>query len=124
MSFGKRIRVVDDNIANILLMENAVSAKHEVVEANGELDDRLEGYAAGAGEYIVKPFEPSELQAKAEVLLRLKSVEELDALKMDVIRLLTHETRTPLNGILGCLDVIETTTSESLDEIPEYVEMA
>ncbi|HEX7078730.1 MAG TPA: ATP-binding protein, partial [Candidatus Eisenbacteria bacterium] len=52
-------------------------------------------------DYIVKPFDPAELLAKVRVYLRLKSVEEVDRLKSNLLALLSHETRTPLTLILG-----------------------
>jgi two-component system sensor histidine kinase/response regulator len=72
-----------------------------MVSAKAMVSERLEGYAAGADDYLVKPFDESELLAKVRVHLRLKSVEEVDALKTTVLRLLSHETRTPLNGIIA-----------------------
>ena len=44
--------------------------------------------------------------AKIAVFLRLKNVEELDSLKSDILMLINHETRTPLNGILGALQLL------------------
>ena len=41
-----------------------------------------------------------ELLSKVRVFCRLKSVEEVDRLKTDLLSLFRHETRTPLNGIL------------------------
>ena len=38
--------------------------------------------------------------------LRLKSIEEVDALKSDLLCLLQHETRTPLTGIIGSADLL------------------
>jgi len=70
-----------------------VSAKHTSSE-------RLEGYDAGADDYVTKPFNMDELLAKVHVYMQLKSMEEVDQLKTDLLDLLCHETRTPLNGII------------------------
>ena len=40
------------------------------ISANGELESRLEGYAAGGDDFIAKPFDVDELKAKVERALR------------------------------------------------------
>jgi DNA-binding response OmpR family regulator len=40
------------------------------VTAKGELDDRLQGLRMGADDYICKPFQPAELLARVEAVLR------------------------------------------------------
>jgi DNA-binding response OmpR family regulator len=40
------------------------------VTAKGELEDRLQGLRMGADDYICKPFQPAELQARVDVVLR------------------------------------------------------
>jgi DNA-binding response OmpR family regulator len=40
------------------------------VTAKGELDDRLHGLRMGADDYIAKPFQPAELLARVEAVLR------------------------------------------------------
>ncbi len=72
-----------------------------MVSAKAMLSERLEGYDVGADDYITKPFEEEELTAKIRVYSRLKSMEEVDQLKSNVLTLLGHETRTPLNGIIA-----------------------
>ena len=72
-----------------------------LVSTKALLKDRLFGYQAGADDYIARPFDPDELIAKARVFIRLKSVEEVDRAKDDLINLFSHETRTPLNAIIG-----------------------
>jgi DNA-binding response OmpR family regulator len=57
----KRIRAEDTNIPIIMLT------------ALSTIDDKIEGYDAGADDYILKPFEFRELMMKIRVLLRRRS---------------------------------------------------
>jgi two-component system sensor histidine kinase/response regulator len=86
-----------------------------LVSAKTRTADRLLGYEAGADDYITKPFVPEELAAKVRVFLRLKSVEELDQMKTEILTLLAHETRTPLTCVAGVLDMLRSPVS-----LPEH----
>lgn len=44
-----------------------------MLTAHGELDDKIKGLSAGADDYVVKPFEPRELLARIEAILRRRS---------------------------------------------------
>jgi two-component system, sensor histidine kinase and response regulator len=70
------------------------------------IEDRLFGYEIGADDYIIKPFEASELLAKVKVFLRLKNAEEINKIKTNLINLLSHETRTPLTAIFGYIRLL------------------
>ena len=74
-----------------------------MVSAKATIAERLEGYDAGADDYIVKPFNAHELLAKLRVYLRLRYVEEMDMLKNDLLDMLCLETNNPLNTILSPL---------------------
>jgi len=86
------------------------------------IDDRLKGYDAGADDYLSKPFVEEELLAKLIVYSKLNRMEELDALKTNALNILSHETRTPLNGIilgselLGGMECLN-------DKAKQYVEL-
>lgn len=72
-----------------------------LVSGKAELHERLKGYEAGADDYVTKPFIDEELQAKVNVFLKLKRAEEIDLIKSNLLTLFSHETRTPLNSIIG-----------------------
>src|SRR3989338_628233 len=44
-----------------------------VLTAHGELDEKIKGLSAGADDYVVKPFEPRELLARMEAILRRRA---------------------------------------------------
>lgn len=88
-----------------IIMVSALSNEHE----------RLKGYEVGADDYVTKPFVEEELQAKVRVFLRLKRAEEIDRLKTDILHLFSHETRTPLNAIIGLTSLLRQDNSLSED---------
>lgn len=77
-----------------------------MVSGKSRVSERIEAYKAGADDYIIKPFNEDELLAKIQVYLRLKSVEELDQFKTDVLTLLCHEARTPLNSLIAPVEML------------------
>ncbi len=87
-----------------------------LVSAKSMLSERLKGYESGADDYIIKPFEPEELLAKVRVFLRLKSVEEVDKIKDDLLNVFSHETRTPLNAIIGFAEMLEQSPSLTVSD--------
>jgi two-component system OmpR family response regulator len=53
-----------------LLREAGLETPVLMVSALGDVDDRVTGLRAGGDDYLVKPFAPTELVARLEVLLR------------------------------------------------------
>jgi two-component system, OmpR family, response regulator len=49
-----------------------------VVTARDEVDDRVSGLDLGADDYVVKPFDASELMARMRAVLRRRGAEHLD----------------------------------------------
>ena len=95
-----------------------------MVSAKAMVSERLQGYEAGADDYITKPFDEDELLAKVRVYLRLKSVEEVEQLKSNLLVLLGTETRTPLNGILPILELLRSDDDMSPEERTMFLDMA
>ena len=106
----------------------AKSALHNVkiimVSAKALASERLKGYDAGADDYVTKPFDEEELLAKVRVYLKLKSVEEVDQLKSDLLFLLNHESQTPLSGIILPLEMLMLNEDMDVKERKRYVDTA
>jgi len=77
-----------------------------LVSGKSLTEERLEGYEVGADDFIGKPFDMDEIVAKVNVFARLKSMEEINKLKTDFLSLISHETNTPLNHILGLSNLL------------------
>lgn len=90
------------------------------VSGKASIQERLAGYEAGGDDYITKPFDHNEILAKLRVFLRLKWTEEVDQIKGDFLHLVSHETRTPLTGILGFSDLIANDESLRREDLVDY----
>lgn len=78
-------------------------AKIIMVSARAMLSERLEGYEAGADDYVTKPFDPEELAAKVRVYLRLKTAENINDLKSSLLGMVSRETRVPLDELVDAV---------------------
>ena len=55
-----------------------------ILSALGEVDDRVEGLAAGGDDYLVKPYAFSELLARVQALTRRRGGEIHDQMMLEV----------------------------------------
>ncbi len=55
------------------LRENGVNAPVLMLTARNELNNKVQGFKAGSDDYLTKPFETPELEARIEALLRRAS---------------------------------------------------
>ena len=67
-----------------------------MVSARAMVTDRLEGYEAGADDYITKPFEGDEFLAKIRVYLRLKHAEDMEQMRHEVTMTTMENLKTPV----------------------------
>ena len=68
--------------------------------ALGATHEKLEGFAAGADDYVVKPFELSEVLARLQVLARRGATRTSDEPTGLVLDPLTHAARTEAGEVL------------------------
>jgi two-component system response regulator ResD len=67
-----------------------------MLTARTETKDKVQGLNIGADDYITKPFEPEELVARVNALLRRSNAEELYSVQQSIISL--QEMRIDLEG--------------------------
>jgi CheY-like chemotaxis protein len=105
------------------------------LSALNETEDKVQAFRYGAADYISKPFQFEEVHARVETHLKLHELQRalklqnerleaavaartrelaeangrlivLDRSKSDFLDLISHEFRTPLNGLLGVGELI------------------
>ncbi|MCP4149654.1 MAG: hybrid sensor histidine kinase/response regulator [bacterium] len=102
--------------------ENFKYIKVIILSGKVSLKDRLNGYDAGADDYIKKPFDEGELLSKVRVFMRLKNVEEVSTLKTNFLQLMAHEIKSPLNAIFLPAKMFLNDDSLSREDIKELME--
>jgi two-component system sensor histidine kinase/response regulator len=99
------------------------------------IEDKIKAFRCGAVDYLSKPFQFEEVHARVETHLKLhdfqralqrqnehletaaaartielstaiQRLQVLDRSKFEFLRLISHEFRTPLNGLLGAGDIL------------------
>lgn len=80
------------------------------------------GRELGVDDYLVKPFEPSELIASVRSRLgraqemRQQAHNELDSVRRMLVQLLSHELRTPLTYITGGFELLADVLSQQSEQ--------
>jgi two-component system, sensor histidine kinase and response regulator len=125
------------------------------LSALNEIQDKVKAFRSGAVDYISKPFQFEEVHARVETHLKLHGLQRalklqnerleeavaarirelakanerltvLDRSKNEFLNLISHEFRTPLNGLLGASEIIleGMPSTEENDELREVFEQS
>jgi signal transduction histidine kinase len=94
--------------------------------AKAQTDDIVKGFQLGAVDYVTKPFDDNELlmRVKTQVQLQdaIKRAEKANAAKSDFLANISHDIRSPMNGIMNVLNILLQSNLDTHQE--EYVNMA
>jgi two-component system sensor histidine kinase/response regulator len=78
--------------------------------ASNEMEHLVKGFEAGAVDYLIKPFNPSELLARVRIHLELKHarerLREMNKEKDEFMGIAAHDLRVPLTAIVGYAELI------------------
>jgi len=85
-----------------------------VVTARDALEDRVSGLDAGADDYLVKPFEHQELEARVRALLRRQRADRNAQIRIGALVLTPGEPRVMLGGVAVDLPASEFALLEAL----------
>lgn len=117
------------------------------ISALERVDEKVKAFTYGGVDYVTKPFQPEELRARISTHLTLQRMQRelanqnahldelvrrksrelaeahdrlalANATKQDFLKLISHELRTPANGILGIADLMFESCGDS-DEASE-----
>lgn len=119
--------------------ENAKNIPIIFITGRGDTDDLVNGFKAGAVDYIIKPFNSTELLTRVQTHLDLKfardtlkqknaELEKLNNEKSEFLGIAAHDLKNPLATVRWLTDLLKTGTLpqekslDTLDKITQSVE--
>lgn len=111
------------------------------LSALSDVESKVRGFEVGGVDYITKPFHQEEVVARINLHLTLKNLEQereryIAELKIrernleianrekdEVIRIVSHDIRNPLTGIIGVANILRSEDGYSKEEVDGMLEI-
>jgi len=87
-----------------------------MVSARALVSERLEGYKAGADDYITKPFDGDEFLVKIRIYLHLERAEEVEQIRHEVTITAMESLRTLVLVAKNIISIVTSTISAKVAE--------
>lgn len=103
--------------------------------ALSEVSDKVKGFSVGGVDYITKPFQLEEVQARVDNQLALRAarkdlaeslrrLQDLERLRDDLVHMMVHDMRSPLSSLIMNLGLLKMQVSGELVETVDDVVLA
>jgi len=97
--------------------------------------DKVRAFGAGGVDYLTKPFHGEEVAARVRTHLELRQqrreleeqmvhLRELESLRDNLVHMIVHDLRSPLNGLLGGLELLSLNAKELAETDRKFLELA
>jgi two-component system, sensor histidine kinase and response regulator len=88
------------------------------ISGNNETADKVRAFSVGGVDYVTKPFQMAEVEARVATHLELRrkrrelqesleALQRLETLRDSLVHMVVHDLRSPLAAISACLEVIK-----------------
>ena len=95
------------------------------LSALDEAEDKVKAFQAGGVDYITKPFQSEEVEARVSTHLKLREqkrglqesyrqLKELDELRDNLVHMIVNDMRTPLMGMMTYIDLVASCEKDTL----------
>ena len=105
------------------------------ISALAEPLDKVKAFSSGGVDYLTKPFNGDEVAARVRTHLELRrqrqelqqqlaQLRELEGLRDNLVHMIVHDLRSPLNGLLGGLELLSLNAKALAPSDRKFLEMA
>lgn len=97
------------------------------ISALDRVQDKIEAFSSGGVDYVTKPFQPAEVEARVATHLELRrkrrelaealgQLRDLERLRDSLVHMVVHDLRSPLTGVLGMAEILRDELDEQLTD--------
>ncbi len=105
------------------------------ISALSETLDKVRAFSSGGVDYVTKPFQFEEVEARVRTHLELRrlrieleeqyhQLQELESLRDSLTDMIIHDLRSPLSGVMAYLELVHMKEDELQDDTRDWVERA